>query len=142
MAVVENITANREDDGCPSVIARFQYRRSRLFAASAHAKIVPMRHTIERGYQAERAHAAVRCNFYCAAAALLSRGFTEHAFVAKMLFLYQIWMDGAVAASPRSECQIQSSASTIDFARGALSLNICKSACRKQMRLLQSDHSM
>jgi hypothetical protein len=55
MAVVENITANREDDGCPSVIARFRYRRSRLFAASAHAKVEPMRHTIEKGYQAERA---------------------------------------------------------------------------------------
>jgi hypothetical protein len=116
--------------------------RSRLFATSAHAKIEPMRHTIEKGYQAEGAHATLRCNFYCAAAALLSCGFTEHAFVVKMLFLYRIWMDGALAASPRSECQIQISASTIDFARGALILNICKRACHKQMRLLQSDHSM
>jgi hypothetical protein len=73
---------------------------------------------------------------------LLSCGFTEHAFVVKMLLLYQICMGGALAASPRSECQIQISTSTIDFARGALALNICKSACRKQMRLLQSDHSM
>src|SRR5215471_5566823 len=100
------------------------------------------RHTTERGYQAERAHAALQCNFYCAAAALLSGGFTEHAFVVKMLFLYQFWMDGALAASPRSECQIQSSTSTIDFARGVSILNICESACRNQMRLLQSDHSM